>query len=51
MGKKRLAQLTNHLANRNALVIALSISLAYDEAMKLAWLDLVFLTLVFAVLI
>ena len=29
----------------------LSISLAYDKAMKLAWLDLVLLTLVFAVLI
>ena len=33
-----------------ALPIALPISLAYDEAMKLAWLDLVLLTLVFAVL-
>jgi hypothetical protein len=41
----------DYLAERNARPIALSISLAYDEAMKLAWLDLVLLTLVFAVLI
>jgi len=43
--------MTNHLAERNALAIALSISLAYDEAMRMAWLDLVLLTLVIAVLI
>ena len=42
---------TDYLADRNARPIALSISLAYDEAMRMAWLDLVLLTLVIAVLI
>ena len=51
---------TDYLADRNARAIALSISLAYDKAMRLrlrptsipkGWFGLVLLTLVLAVLI